>query len=415
MKSKILSALLSLAIALGLWLYVITVVDPESEESYHDVPVVFDGLAQLDSRELMLVSGTDVTVDLKLLGNRTDLNKLDKTNITILADLSRITEPGEHPIKYSISYPSSAGAIEVLNQDPQIITVKVSHRMSAEVPVKLEYTDSMPENYTADVENAVLSHKMVTVTGPEEVISQIKYATISMDLNSKQDMINQTCRHTLCDENGNPIEDVSAVTVNVSDIEVTIKVWQIKEVPLEIEVIEGGGLKEDMVELRPEFGSILVSGRPSAMEDLDKIQIGPVNLGTLAEDTRELILDIVLDYGFTNKSGLDQVTVSVKMPEMKERIISVKIQTVGAPDGCRVDYRPNDIVNVKIRGIKMLVDALDASDILAVLDLSQEDLEMNKPYYRRVSITLSDTEGVTLVGECWITFVIIEEGIVPEV
>ena len=47
MKSKILTLLLSAAIAFGLWLYVVTVVDPEYEASYYDVPVVFDGAVQL--------------------------------------------------------------------------------------------------------------------------------------------------------------------------------------------------------------------------------------------------------------------------------------------------------------------------------------------------------------------------------
>ena len=167
MKNKLLSMLLALAIAFGLWMYVITVVDPESEGSYYDIPVVFDGISQLDNRNLMITSGTSVAVDLRLLGNRTDLNKLDKTNITILADLSRITEAGEHKVKYSISYPSSAGTIEVLEQDPQYITVHVSNRVHKEVPVNITYTGKLPDSFVADVQHAVLDHTTVTVTGPE--------------------------------------------------------------------------------------------------------------------------------------------------------------------------------------------------------------------------------------------------------
>ena len=150
MKSKLLTLLLSAAIAFGLWMYVVTVVDPESESPYYDVPVVFDGLSVLSDRDLMIISGNTATVDLRLLGNRTDLNKLDKTNITILADLSRITEPGEHSVKYSISYPSSAGAIEVLEQDPQYITVHVSRRLTKEVPVDVRYTGALRQNFVAD-------------------------------------------------------------------------------------------------------------------------------------------------------------------------------------------------------------------------------------------------------------------------
>ena len=41
MRNKILSGLLSLVIAFGLWLYVITYVSPGSEETYYNIPVVF--------------------------------------------------------------------------------------------------------------------------------------------------------------------------------------------------------------------------------------------------------------------------------------------------------------------------------------------------------------------------------------
>ena len=67
MKSKLLTLLLSVTIAFGLWLYVVTVVDPESESPYYDVPVVFDGLSVLSDRNLMIISGNTATVDLRLL------------------------------------------------------------------------------------------------------------------------------------------------------------------------------------------------------------------------------------------------------------------------------------------------------------------------------------------------------------
>ena len=414
MKNKIGAMLLSGLAAFALWLFVIMVVSPESEDRFLDIPVVFDGISQLDSRDLMVTSSTAVTVDLKLLGNRTDLNKLDKTNITILADLSKITEPGEHKVKYSISYPSSAGTIEVLEQDPQYITVQVSQRISKEVQVKLKTTGTMPSNFTADVQNAVINHKVILVTGPEEVVNQIHSAVITVDLNDKRDNINQSCRHTLCGADGQPITDVSSVVVNVSEIEVTIKVSQIKEVPLEILVEEGGGLTKEMVELIPEFSSILVSGSPKTLENLNKIQIGPVKLGDLAEDTKELILDIVLPQGITNKSGLTQVKIAVKMPEMKERTIKVKVSCVGVPSGYLAMFRPEE-VDVNIRGLKTLVDKLDASMIEALLDLSNVAVEPNKAMSARLQVMIPDWRGISLLSDIWVTYILTEEGSVPEV
>ena len=94
-KSKIGAFLLSFAIAFGLWLYVITVVSPESEDTFHDIPVVLNGESILNDRGLMILSGKNQTVDLKLEGYRTDLASLNKANIILLADLSQITTAGD--------------------------------------------------------------------------------------------------------------------------------------------------------------------------------------------------------------------------------------------------------------------------------------------------------------------------------
>ena len=94
MKNKAIYALLAAAIAFGLWLYVITVVSPESQNTYLDIPVVMDGESLLNDRGLMIIAGGAQTVDLKLEGYRTDLSQLNKANITLLADLSQITTAG---------------------------------------------------------------------------------------------------------------------------------------------------------------------------------------------------------------------------------------------------------------------------------------------------------------------------------
>lgn len=414
MKNKLLSILLSLAIAFGLWLYVITVVDPESEGSYYDIPVVFDGVSQLDSRELMITSGTDVKVDLRLLGNRTDLNKLDKTNITILADLSRITEPGEHTVKYSISYPSSAGAIEVLEQDPQYITIHVSQRIRKEVPVHITYTGTLPDNFVADVQNAVLDHTTVTVSGPEEVVNNIEYAAVTVDLTNRMDTIVETTRHTLCDKDGKPIEDVSAVTVNVSDVRLTVRVWQIKELPLVIKVENGGGLTSDMVTLTPSHASIMVSGNRMDLEKLNELVLGTVNLGELTEYTRQLFFDVVLPEGVTNESGVTQVVVDVQMPEMETRAFRItEFQVEGVPGNLFVQIT-TQAISVKVRGPVGLISQLTPEMIIATVNCEDQELMKNSQNNLRVTITIVGMEGVGAVGEYAVRAYVGEIGPLPE-
>lgn len=394
MKNKLLSMLLALAIAFGLWMYVITVVDPESEGSYYDIPVVFDGISQLDNRNLMITSGTSVAVDLRLLGNRTDLNKLDKTNITILVDLSRITEAGEHKVKYSISYPSSAGTIEVLEQDPQYITVHVSNRVHKEVPVNITYTGKLPDSFVADVQHAVLDHTTVTVTGPEEVVERIEYASVEVDLTDRVENIVETCHYTLCDENGQPIEDVSAVTVNVSDIRLTVRVWMIKELPVEIIIKDGGGLTASDVTATPSRDSIMVSGSEAALRGLDKIEL-LVDLSLLTE-SKVLEFAIELPEDVTNESGISKVEVDVQVPEMTTKVLVIpkdQFVLLNVPEG--MSAAPlTEALRVVIRGRENRLEDVTVDNITVYIDFKDA---VAGPNYYNCTVEISGVEDVGVV------------------
>ena len=107
MKNKFGSILLSLLIAFGLWMYVITEVSPNSEQTYPDIPVKMEGETLLRERNLIITGMSSTNVDLTLSGNRSDLNELNSSNITLKADMTKIYDPGVHKIDYDITYPGS--------------------------------------------------------------------------------------------------------------------------------------------------------------------------------------------------------------------------------------------------------------------------------------------------------------------
>ena len=104
MKNKLLAVLVSAVIAFGLWLYVITVVSPESEQTYYDIPVVLQNKDVLNERGLMIV-GEAPTVTLVLKGNRTILNELNESNINVITNVANIEKPGTINMTYSLSFP----------------------------------------------------------------------------------------------------------------------------------------------------------------------------------------------------------------------------------------------------------------------------------------------------------------------
>ena len=167
MKNKLWTLLVSVVLAFGLWLYVITVVSPGSSETIYDIPLAIAGETALEQRDLMITSNIeDLKIDLTLGGNRSDLIEVNASNITLKADLSGIDKPGVHTIQYDVSYPGSVAdnAFVIESSYPEIITITVERREYKEIPVEIVWLGAVPEGFIVETENAVLDHEMVTVS-----------------------------------------------------------------------------------------------------------------------------------------------------------------------------------------------------------------------------------------------------------
>ena len=127
MKSKIISALIAVAVALGVWLYVVTVISPNSDKSFHNIEVNMEGEALLNDQGLMVTNPEISTATLHLEGSRVDLNKLNSENIILNVDVSKISAPGTHDLPYSIDFKDmSANAFTFLDKKPGTVKVMYS-------------------------------------------------------------------------------------------------------------------------------------------------------------------------------------------------------------------------------------------------------------------------------------------------
>lgn len=157
---KISSAILSLVIAFGLWLYVVNNVSKEDDINFNNIPVVREGESILNEQNLMITNLSTETVSLHLAGSRDDLNKVDSSNMSVKINLSNIKEPGDRiPLTYTPSYPATVAntAFEVVNKSPSVIFVSVDYRRTFEIPVYVKWTGTRSENYLYDTENYTLT------------------------------------------------------------------------------------------------------------------------------------------------------------------------------------------------------------------------------------------------------------------
>ncbi len=367
MKNKVLTGLLAVVIAVGLWSYVITVERPESDNTFYNVPVVLSGENVLQDRGMMITSNTDLTVTVKLTGNRRELNKLKSSDMAAVLDLSQVNEAGERRLRCTVKSPSDN--IDVVSVEPQSVTLTVTQWATKEVPVELAYAGRVPDGYYVDRQSASLEYETVNVTGPKEIISRIEKAKISLDLEGRIETVSESLRYALCDGLGNPIEDVSTVTTDRAQIRVTVSIQQLKDVKLTYTVEDGGGLTAADVTVKADYDTVTVAGSAAALLDLEELNLGTVDLGELTEST-ELVLPIELPEGVTNQSGYTVVRLQVTLPELEIREYTVtKLRTDNTPQGHTSQLVTQQLV-VKLRGRKPVLDRIKPEHITAVADLT---------------------------------------------
>lgn len=368
MKSKLLRFLLSLAIAIGIWLYVVTVVAPNTDKTFTDIPVVTQGEVLLQDRQLMITEIGTKSVDLHLEGSRLDLNKLSNSNIVITVDASKIYEAGTHDLLYSISYPGDvpSNAITVMSKNPATVRVTVEERSTKEVPVEIDFTGNLPENFVADTPELDLEN--VSITGPKSVIDQIASARIQVDLEGRSESFSEEVKYTLCDAEKNPV-DAHMVTTDAADVTVTLKIMRVKEIALVVNVIYGGGATEQSSQITVDPATIRISGSDNLLEGLEQLELGTLNLSEMPAD-EVLTFPIKLPEGINNETGVTEASVDVKFPGLATRTLTVnKITVVNVPAGMKVDMITKAL-EIQVRGPEAKIAELKPEDITVTVDFT---------------------------------------------
>ncbi len=371
MKNKVWAIVLSAVVAFSLWLYVITVVSPGSEETYYDIPIILQNENVLAERGLMITAIDDSTVTMKLEGNRTDLNNLNESNINLLANVSGIMAPGTHLVSYTTNFPGNiaSNAVTTQSKSPDMLSITVENQITKDVEVVIDYLNAVPAGFLADKENVQLDYTTIKVTGPESVVSQIANARVQVDLEGKNDaIVGAAFPYTLCNAKKEAV-DTTLITADVNEIQMNLKIQKYKELRLQINVVTGGGATEENTTITVNPKTVKVAGSDVQLENLEELELGTVNLGEILED-ETLKMPIVLPEGVTNITGLSEATVDVKFNGLETRTVEVKqINPVNVPAGMEADVITESL-EVTLRGPTALISAIQETDVIANVDFT---------------------------------------------
>lgn len=372
-KSKLITMIISLLAAFLLWVYVVTIVNPEGEITLSDIPVSFSGEEVLrEDQGFVITEGKDVTVTAHFSGKNSDLKKLEQYQEEIVAvvDVSKVRSAKEYTLSYDLTLPNSVqqSAVTVFDRRPSTVSFTVQRLVSKSVEVVGDFSRvEIAEDYMLDSRS--FDYETVTVEGPEDIVSSIQCAQVEMSRTNLDKSVTETLSFTLLDENGNAV-DTSMLTTNTDRIEVTLNVVKYKTVPLDVEFIDGGGATGKDVSYEIDPPTITLSGDSTVLDTLNKIVLGNIDLASIKNSTEVKPFAIVIPDGAKNVSGEEQASVTIRIKNKETAVIrATNIAFINTPEG----YTPNSVtqlVQVTVRASASDIDKISSSSLRVVADMT---------------------------------------------
>ncbi len=364
----------SLLAAVILWLYVTTTEGVEREMMLSGVKIEFTGAESLRESSGLIVTEQDRTsVNITVKGSRRVLSKINSGNVTAAIDLSRVTTDGRYSVSYSLVYPTGVNPdeIAVVRSSSDVVNFYVDRQVRKTVPVEGRFLGSTAEGYLAD-ENPVFDPMVVTVSGPKTAVSAVDHAYISITRTDVDKTLSYYTTYDLMDADGNVIED-SSVIKETEEISVTLNVQSVKQVPLDINIVSGGGAtREENTSIVIDPAYIVLSGDAAAIDSVSKIVLGTVDLSAVNGEYSARYTVVPPD-STENLSGVSEAEVTVSIIGLVSQNYNIShdnISCINVPEGYNAEII-NQALSVTIRAPEEDLARITASHIRAVADLSE--------------------------------------------
>lgn len=386
--------LLSVLLAVLIWMYIRDVENPTQEGTYYGVEIQISGERVLEERGLTVASISQKTVNVTVNAPISVHNDL-RGNITATVDVSQCTEPGEYQLTCTPKLPSNIDTTGAYFPDSaQVVTVVIDNLATETKTLELKLEGSVADGYQAGA--PVFDPETVELSGTAEQLAQVSRAVVILEADGLKQSYSGRLPITLLDENDEPITDTN-IRMSEETAYLTLPVGVMKEVPLTVSFIPGGGATGDgdvEVDIQPK--TINVIGTEEAVAGLTEISLGSIDLSTVL-DTSVITMPIRLSSALDNASGITEAQVTVTIKGLSTRSLDVSnIEITNVPDGYTVE-KVTQTRTIVIRGSESALEQVDPNQVWIVADMSKITATGTNSVPVTVYLNASDEVGV--VGE----------------
>jgi len=267
--------LLSLLLAVVLWVYVANEQNPLEEQQFKSIPVAVRGVGSN-----LVVSQQPGTVNLKVQAKQNIISELRLKTLEAFIDLSGLGT-GKHSVLVQVKVPAD---VKVTDLTPDRVDVTLEQIIEKQVPVKLRTVGSPGEGYK------VLAMKVkpeeIIVRGPKSMVDRVGSASVEVVLGEKTRSFGETLPVKISDKSGRFLDEkLINRTPQVAEILVSIvhdmPAKTVRVVP-RITGQPAPGFTVTMTAVDPP--ELIITGSRDAVSQINEVSTQPVDISGATAD-----------------------------------------------------------------------------------------------------------------------------------
>lgn len=419
LMNKFTLKILSLAIAVLIWLIVRNVQDPVIVQTFYDIPVTLVNESYLSNNmKIPLLIDGDDTVKVRIKAEESVIKELKKEDIVAQADMTQIYMDAT-PKMVPVEVTCKGIADDNITVTPRNIQVDIENQTSVEKTIAVNTGDTTPDK-DYEVGSLQANPEKVTILGPESIINKIDKVVAKIDVTGmKESNVELDSELKIYDKNQDELSEKQLSYLNLAGVQdnkikIQAQFWKVQK----------------NVKIGSEY-----SGSPQYGYEVDSVSVVPETLSLAGTDEalQKLAVEgntLTIPASYIDVSGKDsdfdvKVDISELLPEnmkLARDINSTVIATVkilpynsrdyevsptqikveNKPENMNYKFEPDKIV-ARIKAKEEDLDNLKTDDIQMKIDLKDAKAGENT-----LPVTVTLPEGYELVEDITVKVALIE-------
>ena len=366
--------LLALFAAMGLWLIVINIEDPEVTRTISGIPVVVEDVEAItqNGQVYTIISGSEATVNVK--GPRSQVDKMTKDFFIAKAPFSEKSNVDAVPIYVSFKNQQYDKECEI-SQKTMTMRLSVENIIEKTYDIQISHKSELSDSYYLGKES--INPATVTVSAPQSVIDTINKVTVEPDLGTQTENVDTSLNIHYYSGSGSELTLDSNTTPDIITTNYTADIYSVREVPLEFNT--SGTVKEgyQISEIIGEKNAVKIAG-PNA-ETVESVVI-PAELINISGKSSDVTVSV--DVSAQLPTGVylcdeedANLNVTIKIGALVKKIYNVPVSEIdknNLPAGYSATISENQI-SVVLTGLQSAHDDFDINDLKPYVDLKNTE------------------------------------------